>query len=410
MPSLSRHELNQLLLVDFTSFVQRVVQTVSPGATYEHNWHIEAMCYQLMRCYRGEIKRLIITVPPRHLKSICASVAFPAWVLARNPKLGSVVVTYSNELGDHQSRLFRAVVNADWYRAICPALEVEKDTATEFVTTKRGFRYATSVCGTLTGRGAHFMLIDDPMKSEDAFSKSGRDTVINWYRSTLAPRLDKKKDGCIILVMQRHHSHDLVGHLLESDPNGWVHLDLPAIAQEAADIAISDVGFYHRDPGDLLFPQREGEKELDQLRRDMGLAIFSAQYLQRPLSEEGLWIKRDWFRTYDHLPVRQPGDRIIQSYDTATKPNAHNDPSVCTTWLERKGAYFLIHVARAWLTFPELKQMYVDLRARFQPDVILIEDAGSGTSLIQDVSQLGSPRLIPGSSPKAQNRSACMRS
>ena len=390
----SRNELNELLRVDLKCFVQRVFQTVAPGTTYQDNWHIEVMCHHLMLCFSGDIKRLIITVPPRHLKSICTSIGFVAWLLARDPRLRSIVVTYSNELSDYLSRLFRAVVIEAWYQELAPALKVAKDTGTEFMTTQKGFRYATSIGGTLTGRGADFIIIDDPIKAEDALSKSARETVISWYRTTLISRLDKKKDGCVIVVMQRHHVDDLVGHLLETDPTGWVHLDLPAIAQRSEDIPIGDSEWYHREPGDLLFPERESLADLEQIRRDMGSATYSAQYLQRPVPEQGNSIKLDWFRYYDDRPVRGPDDRVIQSWDTAMKANQQSDHSVCTPWLDRNGTYYLIDVARERVDFPNLKRLAVALRDKFKPDVILIEDKGSGTALIQELST-GALRPIP---------------
>jgi predicted phage terminase large subunit-like protein len=389
--SCDRDLLLQSLRVDLASFIQRALQTVAPGSKYLHNWHIEAICYHLTQCLRGHTKRLVITVPPRHLKSICASVGFPAWALGRDPTLRIINVTYSNELTNDLSRQFRAVVNSDWYPGVFPAVKVAKETEAEFVTTKGGFRFGTSVGGTLTGRGGNFIIIDDPIKPEEAMSKTARESVISWYGTTLTTRLDSKKDDVIILVMQRLHVDDLVGHVLGLDSSGWVQLDLPAIAQESQTIHVGDHSSHRRSIGDLLHPERESQQVLDKLKLSMGSAVFSAQYLQRPIAEEGNLIKRDWFKFYDQPPLREPGDRIVQSWDTAMKPDERNDPSVCTTWHERNGACYLIDVVRQRVDYPDLKRLVLSLRSRFAPDAVLIEDKGSGTALIQELASTGSP-------------------
>jgi len=391
MEPTDRGMLLQALRGDLVSFIQRVFQTVSPGSTYLYNWHVEAICYYLVACLRGKIKRLIITVPPRHLKSICASVGFPAWILGHDPARRIINVTYSNELTNDLSRQFRAVVNSDWYRRTFPAVKVAKETEAEFATTKGGFRYGTSVGGTLTGRGGNFIIIDDPIKPEEAMSKAARESVISWFKTTLTTRLDSKKDDVIILVMQRLHVDDLVGHVLESDPSGWTQLDLPAIAQEFQTIRIANGTFHDRKVGELLHPERESQQILDMLRLNMGCAVFSAQYLQRPIAEEGNMIKHDWFKFYDRPPRREPGDRIIQSWDTAMKPDQRNDPSVCTTWHEKNGPCYLIDVVRQRVDYPDLKRLVLSLRSKFAPDAVLIEDKGSGTALVQELANAGSP-------------------
>src|SRR5262249_45359957 len=153
--------------------------------------------------------------------------------------------------------------------------------------------------------------------------------------------------------------------------------------------------FRNRKIGDLLHPQRESKQVLDQVRLSMGSAVFSAQYLQRPIPEEGNIIKRDWFKFYDWPPRPEPGDRIVQSWDTAMKPDQRNDPSVCTTWRERNGACYLIDVVRERVDYPELKRLVLSLRSKFEPDAILVEDKGSGTALIQELRNAGSPFPIP---------------
>ena len=220
--------LAALLRTDLRFFVWKSFTTILPGTLYLPNWHVDAIVHQLMRVQAGEVFRLLINQPPRSLKSICVSVAYVAWLLGLNPTRRVIVVSYSNEFAAELHRQFRMVIDAPWYRALFPAMRPARDSGTELVTTAGGGRYATSVGGTLTGRGADLIIVDDPLKAEEAMSEPARKRVIDWYAGTLVSRLNDKQNGPIVVVMQRLHEMDLAGHLL--DQGGWQHLDLPAIA------------------------------------------------------------------------------------------------------------------------------------------------------------------------------------
>ena len=220
MSNFEREFLNLSLRQDLTAFIQHSFQTVAPGHVYQHNWHIDAIAWHLEQCLDGRIKRLIITLPPRHLKSHCASVAFPAWVLGRNPGKRIICASYSNDLAVTLARDCHAVMTSAWYRKVFPKtrLDPSKNAAIDFSTTARGFRLATSVGGSLTGRGGNIILVDDPLKAADAMSDAERDRVNEWFRNTLYSRLDNKAEDCIVIIMQRLHVDDLVGHLLKNRP------------------------------------------------------------------------------------------------------------------------------------------------------------------------------------------------
>ena len=380
---------------DLSSFIQKSFATVDPSATYQHNWHIDAIAWQLERCLAGEVRRLIITLPPRNLKSICTSVAFPAWALGHDPARRIIVASYSEDLARKHSRNCRAVIESPWYRAVFPwaRLDPEKNTELEFMTTKRGFRLATSVGGTLTGRGGNFIIIDDPLKPSDAFSEAKREAVKQWYDGTLYSRLDSKIDDVIVIVMQRLHVDDLVGHVLEQEE--WVHLSLPAIAEAPERIQIGPGRFHSRQPRDLLHPAHEPMEALERQKKVYGSYFFSAQYQQEPTPPGGGMIKWDWFRFYEKVPPLAPNDRIVQSWDTASKAGELHDFLVCTTWLEQGNSYYLVDVFRERLDYPDLKRCVVDEARRHDADVVLIEDKGSGTHLIQELDDEGSLKPIP---------------
>ncbi len=374
-----------ILRTDFPSFLQKAFETIAPGDTYRHNWHIDGICHELDRVRRGESRRLIITQPPRSLKSICSSVAWVAWMIGQNPSLRFACVSYSNELAALLARQFRAVVTSDWYRRTFPNVRALKVTQTEFATTKGGGRVAISVGGTFTGRGADIIIVDDPMKADEALSDLKRKAVLEWYATVLISRLNDKVTGSIIVVMQRLHVDDLVGYLLHgAGAAAWAHLDLPAIAEEDQVVEIGDGRVHHRKAGEVLQPDREPLYVLEQIKGEMGSAAFSAQYQQRPAPPEGNMIKRAWLQYYSQAPAHDSDGRIIQSWDTASKGGVQNDYSVCTTWLMKADAYYLIHVYRARLDYPALRQRVIELAHRFAAHFVLIEDAVSGTPLVQE--------------------------
>jgi predicted phage terminase large subunit-like protein len=258
-----------------------------------------------------------------------------------------------------------------------------KDSESECVTTKGGGRFAVPVGGSFTGRGADVIIIDDPMKADDALSEKARRALNEWYATTLLSRLDDKQSGATILVMQRLHEDDLAGKLLRE--GGWRHLNLSAIAEIDEGIPIGPVIVHHRTKGDVLHPEREPLAVLEKTKREMGSLAFSAQYLQRPVPIEGNLVKRDWIKRYDIAPDRGLGAMIIQSWDVASTIGDTRDWSVCTTWLKRQRNYYLLHTWRGQLEFPQLRRKVVSLASEYQPNRILIEQAGAGLHLIQEL-------------------------
>jgi predicted phage terminase large subunit-like protein len=394
--ALQRRLLDSRSRDSFAFFIRRTFQTVVPGQTYQDNWHIQAIAWHLEQCATGGITRLIITVPPRYLKSICGSVAFPAWVLGQQPSRRIICASYSESLARKHSRDCRTVMQETWYRRIFPGtrLNPRKNTEPEFETTALGSRYATSVGGTLTGRGGDIIVIDDPLKPDEAMSKSGRSTVNEWFDSTLYSRLDDKRNGVIIVIMQRLHLEDLVGHVLQKE-GPWVHLNLPVVGDVDQDVDIGPGKVHRRRAGELLHPARESDAVLTDIKSNLGSFKYSAQYQQCPVPAEGEIIKSSWFRSYQQTPTQEPGDRIVQSWDTASKAEEMHDYSVCTTWLVKGKDYYLLHVLRVKLLYPELKRAIIDQALAFGAAEIIIEDKGSGTQLIQDLQgEPGIPRPI----------------
>lgn len=222
-----RDLLQALLRTDLPSFIAKCFATLEPGGAHRENWHIHHIAHQLTRMSGSEVKRLIITIPPRHLKSICGTVAYTAWVMGHDPSLRILTVSYGSDLAHELARQFRTIVESDWYQQTFPRFKIRSARKNQITTTLNGSRYATGVGGSVLGRGADLIVVDDPMKAEAALHDAERRRVNNFYDNTLSTRLNNKTQGAILIVMQRLHEDDLVGHVLDKDE--WEVSTIPAI-------------------------------------------------------------------------------------------------------------------------------------------------------------------------------------
>nr|MDQ2736385.1 phage terminase large subunit [Pseudomonadota bacterium] len=332
-------------------------------------------------------RQLIISLPPRQLKSLIGSVALPAWLLGHNPALQIICASYGAELAEKLSRDCRAVMESPWYQELFPT-RLDRTAVNELTTTAHGTRIATSVGGVLTGRGADVIIIDDPLKPDEALSDTHRERVNNWFDSTLFSRLNDKRKGTIILIMQRLHEDDLAGHLMAR--GGWSTLVLPAIAEHDESYSITSergTRVVGRKAGEALHPEREDLATLSGLRRSIGEYNFAGQYQQTPAPREGGMIKRVWFKRYTKADLPERFEMVLQSWDTANKPSELSDYSVCTTWGLAGGRIYLLDVLRKKLDYPGLKRAVREQAELYRPDVVLIEDKASGTQLIQELAQ-----------------------
>jgi predicted phage terminase large subunit-like protein len=377
----------------FPLFASKAFNIVNPSQQLVPTVAFFAMAQLLSDVIAGRVKRAIITVPPRSGKSLIASVALPAYILGQDPTRRVICASYSGELAAKFGRDCRMVMSHSSYRQIFPGTFIRgKNTEYEIETAGGGVRFSTSVGGTLTGRGGNYIIIDDPMKPDEAMSDLARERIWQWFVGTVGSRLDNKADDAIVVVMQRLHVDDLVGRLLEV--GGWRHLSIPAIAEFESTVPVGPDRFVIRKRGDVLDPVREPREVLDQIKREIGTAAFEAQYLQAPVPLDGGIVKWSWFKLYREPPTRHLTDMVVQSWDTAMKAEEINDYSVGTVWQVRGKDYYLIDLVRARLAYPDLKRAVRDLAKRYNPKAVLIEDKGSGTSLIQELRWEGSLRPI----------------
>lgn len=366
-------------------FLIRVFETLHPGEDDLHlSWYLRATCAKLEEVSSTPRGRLAISIPPRHLKSITAAVAFVAWTLGRAPKTKIMVATYSQELAREHAEACRQIMESAWYRKLFPDTRIDprKNRQFDFGTTAGGRRRAVTVTGSTTGFGADIIVLDDCMKADDIGSEARREEVTNWYNNTMVPRLNNKKTGLIISIQQRLGEDDLTAKLLGY---GFDHLCLPAIGERDEMFEIGFGQTYLRRAGDLLDPKREDQAALEMLRRELGPAVFSAQYQQNPVALEGNLVRIDRFARYDGTMERASFRKVVQSWDTGMSDLPTSDWSVCTTWGCLDDRWYLVDVYRARLAYPDLREAVLFLQKTWAADKVVIEDAGSGKSLWQEL-------------------------
>ncbi len=276
----STQEYALILKTDLTSFIERSFYELHPGHQLDLAPHIEVIATKLEAVRRGEIKRLIINLPPRHLKSHCVSVAFVAWLPGHDPAKHVICASYGQDLADELAGACRRVMRSPFYRSLFGDVLAGRQAVNDFETVAGGRRLATSVGGVLTGRGADIIVLDDPQKADEALSETSRKATHTWFDNSLLSRLNDKTKGAIIIVMQRLHQDDLVGHVLEQED--WDVLSLPAIAEvDQCHLIQGPLGrrWFRRNAGEILHPARESAVSLANTRRAMSEFSFASQLL-----------------------------------------------------------------------------------------------------------------------------------
>ena len=351
--------------------------------------HHKLMAKKFQEIAEGKLKRLIINMPPRHTKSEFASYMLPAWFLGKFPNKKIIQCSNTAELAVGFGRKVRNLVDSEAYAKIFPSVHLRSDSkaAGRWSTNHNGEYFAIGVGGTVTGKGADLLIIDDPHSEQEAAIAATNpevyDKVYEWYSS--GPRQRLQPGGAIIIVMTRWAKRDLTGRILQAaedrDGDRWEVIELPAILPDEKP----------------LWPQFWSYEELSALRNELPLSKWSAQYQQEPTSEEGAIVKRDWWKIWDS-DVPPKCEFLIQSWDTAFTKNERSDYSACTTW----GVFYkdedkndaniiLLDAFKKRMEFPELKQCALESYKDWEPDAFIVEAKAAGAPLIYELRQMGIP-------------------
>jgi len=387
-------------------YIKQAWRIIEPGTTYLHNWHIDAIAEYLEAVTADQITRLIINIPPRYMKSSQVTVCWPTWEWIKRPEMRYIFASYSAGLSTKHSVDRRTIIESDWYQknwGHIVKLADDQNTKTEYMNTRRGTMVATSIGGTATGKGGNRIIVDDPHNPEEAQSDTQRMVGIRYFNQTLSTRLDDKKKGSIVVVMQRLHEQDLTGHLL--DQGGWEHLCLPAEAEPDRLIVVMPMTgrVIERKDGELLWPEREGTKEIEKAKKSLGSYGYAGQYQQRPSPSEGGIFKRRWIRFWHPQgmplppvsikvaegyiqihPVPLPDNLTqLQSWDMAfkdTKTSAYVSGQV---WGQLGANCYLLDQERGKLSFVDTIKAVKILTEKWPLTTgKLVEDAANGPAVI----------------------------
>ena len=392
---LTAEHLDVILRHDMASFVRATFAEIMPGVPLVWAEYLDLISARLKSVVDGDIHNLIITLPPRHLKSVCVSVALPSFFLGHHPSAQVMCVSYGMDLANSFAAQTRTVMNSDFYKRIFPTRLAGRKNLHAFATAQGGIRRATSIEGVSTGVGADLLIFDDPQKPNETLSEAVRRSTNGAYENTFLSRRNNPATCRTVIVMQRLHEDDFVSHVLALGGD-WEVLNLPAVAEEDEGHTYATlVGehTYRRATGEALHPARIPLAQLGLIRTAIGEAVWATQYMQRPAPAGGGVVKIEWFKRYVAADLPTQWEEVIQSWDTASTVNASSDYSVCTTWGRKDKFFYLLDVFRKRLAYPDLKRAVVQQANLHGATTILIEEQSSGIGLLQDLKNDGVPHV-----------------
>lgn len=375
-----KQKFQAVLRTDFYAFTKKVFAELMGRQSLQENWHLELLTHALSRCATSDETRLLVAMPPRSLKSFCASVALPLWALGKDSTTQIICVSYSDELTRKFSHQRQQVFGMRWFRDLFPHLGLTKLNETETYTTEGGQIFSTSVKGTMTGIGADLLVIDDPIKAGSAMSEADRKYVNDWYRNTAYQRLNLKQQSSVVIVSQRVHVDDLIGSVLDVDD--WAYIKLQALAEQDEEYRIDGNLLYYRQAGEALHPERESVESILKQKGILGEVTYSAQLQQEPIPPGGALFKRHWFQEYN---ATGPGeyDLVVQSWDIASSLGEDANYSVGTTWGVFGNSFYLLAVFRERLAFPELVRQIERQWRVYESHKVIVEATGLGLPVHQ---------------------------
>ena len=386
-------------------FVKQSWHVVEPGVPFVPSWHIEVICEHLEAVSAGEVQRLLINIPPRHSKSTIVSVMWPMWEWLTTPEQKFLCASYSGTLSIRDNLKARRLIQSPWYQQRWGhlfAFAGDQNAKQRFENDKTGYRIATSVGGTATGEGGSRLILDDPHNAQDAQSDVMRESALEWFDVVWSTRLNDPKRDAMVTIMQRLHERDISGHILE-DIGGWEHLCIPA--EWDGKRRTTSLGAYdpRQHKGELICPERFGEKEITALKQLLGSYGASGQLQQDPVPLEGGILKGKNFQMWPADKGLPQFEYILQSYDCAFTEKTSGDPTACTVWAmfthEGRRNAMLIDAWDDHLSYPELRARAIKdwgteyggttvkdgIRRARRPDRVLVEAKASGQSLLQDL-------------------------
>jgi predicted phage terminase large subunit-like protein len=367
---------------DLWRFFPHTYARVASGKKWERYKHLEYLSNKITPAISKGGGRFIVNMPPRHGKSEFISKWLPAWYLDNFPEKNIILTSYGDELASGFGRWVRNHLEANEFSKA--KLTIDSTAANRFDTTLGGSMITAGVGGSITGRGGHLLICDDPIKNyEEASSGVYRQRLKDWFDTTFYTR--QEPGASIILLMTRWHHDDLAGYLINDHNDKWDVISLPGLAEESDKIG--------RSVGEALCPERYDKEALLKIKEGLPDQHWLSLYQQRPTKEGGEIFKREWWQFYDEAP--RNFTHTVQFWDTAQKPGLTNDYTVCATWAKTQSGFYLLDIFRKKLEAPDIEQALIQQFNKWKPNAVSIEDKSSGSSIIQYARRSTTIPIIP---------------
>jgi predicted phage terminase large subunit-like protein len=379
-----------LIRKDFASFVRKAFYNDHDGKMLGSEPYIDYLCFELDRVAEGEAKRLVINLPPRHLKTFLAAIYLPAWVLAQDPAARIMVITYSDQLAEYITYKIRRVLQSPWFTKVFKTRVAEdRSKVSDFATTQGGGVFATSVGGGLAGRGADMIIFDDPLDLKDAGNAKQIELVNQRFDSLIMSRLNDPKTGRVVIIAHRLNDNDLSAHVRKQ--GGWRHVVLPLIATRKTSYGLG-YDTWLRKRGELLRPGSYTAKRLTQLKMNTINPDFELFYQQARGGGTRMTIRAEHFGTIDTRTM--PALPVILSIDPGQRAGANNSYGVIQAWSPFAGNHILLEQWREQCNYERLKSAYWSFVRNFRPSVALIEATANGPALISEAKRRAIWRVV----------------
>jgi predicted phage terminase large subunit-like protein len=373
----------ELVQRKFLAFAMKAFAVLNKGRKLGNDKYLKLLAQTLTRVANGETKRLVISMPPRHLKTFMGSICLPAWALAHNPSAKIIILSYGQDLADKIAYAIREILRSEWYQQAFHT-RVKKDRAKlmDFVTTNGGGVRSLSIEGGVTGLGADFIIIDDPVEIKDCDNVKRLERVNDLFDNEIQTRLDHPKNGSIVIIAHRISEDDLPGHVLKK--GGWQQLKLPLIAKRTRTYELEDGEVWKRRKGELLRRDAFSKRDVQRLCASKQPGFETLQQ-QNPGGSDRLRLKAEYFRTFSRteLPIRR--SPVVLSVDPGQKGGRTNSFSVIQAWAPKDGVHLLLDQWREQANYRELRWQFRRFVRKYRPSVVLIEATAQGPSLMSEI-------------------------
>jgi predicted phage terminase large subunit-like protein len=382
----------KLIKTEFLAFAMKAFASLNKGKTLGNDPYLKLLAERLTRVAATKTKRLVVSLPPRHSKTFMGSICLPAWILAYRPSAKIIILTYGQDLADKNAYAIRGILRSEWFKQAFQT-RIKKDRAklADFVTTDGGVVRSLSIQGGVTGLGADYIIIDDPVEIKDCDNAKWLARVKDLFDDEIQTRLDNPKKGCIVVIAHRISEDDLPGHVLQKV--GWKQLKLPLIAMRSRTYGLGDGEVWERKKGELLRPDAFTKQDIQRLRCSKQPG-FETLYQQNPGGRDRLSIKAEFFHAFSAADLPMGQSPVILSIEPGQKGGATNSFSIIQAWAPKDGAHQLLDQWREQARYPEFRSQAWRFIRTYRPSAVLIEDTGQGPSLSSEIKPQNGMELV----------------